>query len=212
MSDGSTIMLRLKNETAELHTYAENRPLQRDMLKGTLPHSLYSAYLSQLLCVHDALESQLRSRSSAHDAMTSVFKPHQQRVDDLRSDLAFLGVDHEAVTAGKAAQRVIDCIKQTADSNAVALLGMLYVLEGSTNGSKFIAKGMMRRQNMQPGPGLSYLDPYGDAQMENWQAFKRDMDAAIFTPDEADAIVASASTMFRGIAEISDETYEPVPA
>jgi heme oxygenase len=204
-----TIMQRLKVETADLHTYAERRPLQGEMLKGSIARSRYGAYLGQLMLVHRTLEATLTEHASRAD-LDCVFKPHQRRHDDLRTDLAFLEVDADAIEPLPATSRLIEQIQTVATDHPVALLGMLYVLEGSTNGSKFIAKGMMRTHNMQPGPGLRYLDPYGDAQMKHWQAFKADMDAMELNEQQADAIVDAAKHMFQAIADISDEVHEPV--
>ncbi len=213
MSDQQpSIMLELKDQTAELHRYAEHRPLQREMLKGSISRDLYAAYLGQLLWVHGTLERALDTQCESHEAFGIVLRPYQQRLGDLRVDLEFLGVNTDDVEPLPATQQMIDIIKETAKTTPVALLGMLYVLEGSNNGSKYIAKSMMRGHNMQPGPGLTYLDPYGEEQMNRWQAFKRDMDTAGFEEKEVKLLVDAAKVMFQGIADISDAVYEPVAA
>ena len=87
---------------------------------------------------------------------------------------------------------------------------MLYVLEGSTNGSKFIARAIRREYGLGEGPGASYLDPHGELQQERWQAFKRDMDDVGFTETEASAIIDAACRMFRALTDVSDELSETV--
>lgn len=211
MSDGS-IMQLLKEQTHDLHTYAEQRPLQKAMLKGTLERDRYAAYLGQLMWVHKTLEDAIAANRQTHGAFDIVLRPYQQRYEDLRTDLAFLGVDCGAVSAGAATQRVMDEITALAERLPVALLGMMYVLEGSNNGSKFIARSIMKAYQIAPGPGVSYLDPYGEEQMPRWQHFKRDMDAATFTEQERQELIAAAKLMFQCIADVSDEVFEPVAA
>ena len=82
---------------------------------------------------------------------------------------------------------------------------MLYVLEGSTNGSKFIAAALHRAWGFEPGPGLSYLDPHGDLQKQRWLAFKHDMDAAGFSEADAAVLIDAARLVFQSVADISDE-------
>lgn len=207
-----SVMIELKQQTAELHTYAEQRPLQRAMLKGTLAREAYAAYLGQLMWVHRTLESAIDDHRHSHPAFDSVLRPYQQRHNDLLTDLAFLGVEAANVQPLPATQRVMKEITQTAEQHPVALLGMMYVLEGSNNGSKYIAKSIMRAFEMQPGPGVSYLDPYGEQQMPRWLDFKRDMDAAGFSDAECGELVAAAKVMFQCIADVSDEVLEPVAA
>ena len=65
-----------------------------------------------------------------------------------------------------------------ASEQPMALLGILYVLEGSTNGSKFIARKVRPAYELPAtGEGSAYLDPYGDVQPARWQEFKAAMDA-----------------------------------
>jgi len=89
----------------------------------------------------------------------------------------------------------------------VALLGSLYVLEGSTNGGKFLARVLRRAWNLDE-EGLSYFDPYGDQQPHRWAAFKSDMEDIGFDTDQQNAIVEAAHQTFRAIADVSDEVAD----
>src|SRR5262245_10643452 len=198
-------MARLKAATAELHRHAESRPLQRQMAKGVLPREVFVAYLGQLWVVHEALERRLREARSEHPAFATVNHTYQQREPNLRGDLAFFGRDVGTIEPALATLALIDHITAAAKRQPLALLGMLYVLEGSNNGSKYIARAISRAYGLAPGPGLSYLDPYGDQQMERWQAFKRDMDRVGFAEDQIHDIVEAAKVMFSAIAQISDQ-------
>jgi len=90
-------------------------------------------------------------------------------------------------------------------SEPASLLGLHYVLEGSNNGSRFIARGLMSAYGLAPGPGLRYLDPYGDEQRERWLAFRATMDEVGFSQEDSDRLLVAARQMFQSIVDISDD-------
>jgi heme oxygenase len=205
MSDlQSSIMQRLKTETRDLHSLAESRVLQQKIAKGAVDRTRFSAYLGQLYHVHHALESALAESSDREPAIGAIATADRMRVPDLDRDLAFYEMDRDQLEAGEAASGFASQIQETKDSNPVALLGALYVLEGSTNGGRFLARALRQSWNLD-GDGLAYFDPYGDEQPQRWAAFKRDMDGASFAAEQQEAIIEMAKSTFRAIAELSDE-------
>ncbi len=212
MADQNTnVMAKLKSATADLHTEAENRPMQRLLAKGTLPREQYVAYLGQLYWLHRTLEEVTDAAASSHRAFATVVRDDQRRTPELRADLAAHGVKADAVTPQPATEAAMTEVRRFAGDDPVSILGLTYVLEGSNNGSKYIARNLMKSYGLTPGePGLSYFDPYGDEQMPRWLAFKAAMDAAGFDEAEQKTIVDAAKAMFRMIAEISDEVDRPV--
>ena len=200
-----SIMALLKSATADLHQAAEGTPLQRQLVKGELPQDLYAAFLGQMYLVHAALEQAVRDASASHPGFCTVVREYHDREPQLRQDLAFLDIDLAAIAPIAATTAMLTDIERTAADRPIALLGMLYVLEGSTNGSKFIARALRKAYQLEQGPGVAYLDPHGELQQDRWQAFKRDMDSVGFTERESEAIIATAKGMFRSITEISLE-------
>lgn len=198
-----TIMSRLKSATDEHHRRAEERPLQRAMIKGALPRDKFAAYLGQLLHVHRRLEDTLETLAPENESLAAVFRSHYARQGDLQADLEFHG--HENGPPSAATQKMIADIDRWAEEQPVALLGPLYVLEGSMNGNKFIARSLMQAWSLGPGAGFRYLDPYGEEQRDKWAEFRASMDAQGFTPEESETIIAAAQRTFDAIAEIADE-------
>ncbi len=205
----ATIMERLKGATEDLHRMAEGRDLQRLLVRGTLPRPLYEAYLAQMHLVHAALEDRIREVAAKHPAFV-VLRDYHWRQGQLRADLEFLGGKVAPIEPRPAARALIEHIDREAADCPVALLGMLYVLEGSTNGSKFIARSIGKAYGLSAGPGLSYLDPHGDLQRDRWLTFKQDMNAVDLSENEKTRIVAAAKVTFQAIADLSDELMEPV--
>jgi len=204
-----SIMKRLREETRELHSLAESRPLQQQIARGEVDRERFAAYLGQLYLIHRELESALQSEANAHPAVARLATGDRMRVPDLIKDLQSLQLDYRELAPGAATSRFVDDVEDLRDTHPVALLGALYVVEGSTNGGKFLAKVLRRAWNTD-GDGLSYLDPYGDQQPQKWAAFKSLMDDAAFDETQKDAIVQAAHRTFRAIAEVSDEVARDV--
>jgi heme oxygenase len=205
MSDQTTsIMQRLRSETSDLHSHAESRVLQQEIAKGEVDRSHFVAYLAQLHHAHEALESALEAARDHHPAIAVLATPDRMRIPDLDRDLEFYGVDIEGVQPAEATTRFTELVDATSQSNPVALLGALYVLEGSTNGGRFLAKALRRSWDL-GAEGLAYFDPYGDDQTKQWSAFKTEMDRSVFDESQRDAMVSMARSTFEAIAEISDE-------
>jgi len=197
-------MSRLREETRELHSHAESRPLQQQIARGEVDRERFAAYLGQLYLVHKKLESTLDHAKSDSPTIDRVATADRMRVPDLESDLQFYQLDSIGLEPGAAAIRFYEVIDRLDAEDPVALLGSLYVLEGSTNGGKFLARVLRRAWNLDQ-EGLSYFDPYGDQQPHRWAAFKSDMEDMGFDNDQQNAIVDAAHETFKAIADVSDE-------
>ena len=209
MDAGTSIMDHLRDATRGLHKQAESRPLQRAMARGTLPRASYVMYLAQLRHLHAALETALDQPAASRAGLSELFTEDRRRVPDLDQDLASFNVDPAEVPALAPTQQFIERIGALLDEDPLSLLGPLYVLEGSTNGGRFLARVLERSLRLGGGTGLSYMDPYGDRQPEMWASFKRLADALALTSEQADAVTESAGRTFAAIAEISDAIVPP---
>jgi len=199
-------MDRLKNETWELHQQAEHHPFQQALVRGELPLDAYGRHLGQLRLVYGALEEALRNLRAGHPELSGLIEDRRFHEDKLADDAEHIGAEPNP-PALPATQRLIDEIGRTASERPLALLGFFYVLEGSTNGGRFIAKALRRAYEF-PGPeGTRAFDPYADGQREAWLEFKDAMGRLSLTPEDEDAIVARAKAMFQGIGAISAEMH-----
>ncbi len=200
----SSTMQLLRDSTREEHDRAEHHPFQQALLRGELSRRQYGQWLAQMYLVHDALESALREVADGHDFVREVVRDYQYQVPYLLEDLDFLGIDPEVVTPLPATVRFLDRLED-ARQDPTRLLGLHYVLEGSNNGSRYIARQVAATYGLSPGPGLRYLDPYGERQREYWMTFKSDMGRCGFADDDNHRLVAAAKEMYRSIAELSSD-------
>jgi heme oxygenase len=197
-----TVMERLRAETADLHGSAEGKDFQRRMVRGELNREEYGRWLGQMLLVHRALEAPLRALMQRDPAFAAV-REEQLQEPYLLEDLNALGVDPAAVEPLAPTSALVQTIERQAGESPLSLLGHHYVLEGSNNGNRYIARQLVPALGLQER-GHRYLDPYGAEQPAKWAQFKRDMDAAGFSSADADQLVEAARGMFTAIGEISD--------
>lgn len=205
ITEQTGVMERLKESTTALHKAAEEHPFQQAMIRGRLSVAAYVNYLSQMLAVHGALEAAMRKHASV-SAVRSVVRPHHFREHLLLEDIAILGAEPEAPLP--ATSEFMAEMQQAIELEPISLLGFLYVLEGSTNGSKFIAKSVKRSLKLDGGRGTAYLNPHGDKQTERWAAFKENMANSHWDEQGNMALLDAAKAMFEGVIQMSDELLD----
>jgi len=205
-------MLVLRNETAEHHRRAEQHEFQRQMARGTLPQALYVRWLGQMLLVHSALEAHLERLVTRDPGLRALFDDSRRKAPALRTDLLHFQAA-EDVAPLPATRRLADLFDRLSRERPRALLGAYYVLEGSTNGSKFIARRVRPAYGLPAtGPGSAYLDPYGDLQPARWQEFKAAMDALQLPSDDVASMTVAAQQTFDAIRELgADLLALPIP-
>ena len=94
---------------------------------------------------------------------------------------------------------------ELAETDPVALLGASYVMEGSTNVSRFIAPNVRKAYDLpDDGRGTSYLDSYRDRQPDMWKQFKDAMNDLALGDTEVGSIVAAACNTFDGVTAIGE--------
>ena len=199
----STLMSRLKAQTAEQHSRAEGRALQRSLATGAASRDLYADWLSQMFLVHQAIERALAVAPSS--ALIDLARRSPSHAAHVQSDLAALGRSQSpAPIPTSSVDRLISDF-QSPTLDPAQLFGMFYVLEGSMNGNRYIAMAIRKGLGLPPGTADAYLDPYGPRQREVWAEFRTQADAAPVSEPEVEAAVRGARRMFDAIAALSDE-------
>lgn len=198
----SDVMEALRSGTAELHQLAESQDFQRRMARGELTRPEYAAWLGQMLLIHRALESALAELRPSDRRFDPVVVEHFKE-PNLVADLAALGAGEAEPLP--ATRRILERIAAARRDEPLRLLGFHYVLEGSMNGNRFLARRLGPALGLTAGRGDRYLDPYGDRQREIWSQFKQEMLRVGFTPGDGELLVDGAREMFRAISELSVE-------
>lgn len=207
-----SIMARLREQTSAQHKYAESRPLEQGLLRGTLPRTAYVEVLRQRLAIHRVLEPRVLTSCADFAFVAQLVEPRLLQEQNLRQDLLHFGVSPDSVEPLPAARRLIAEIERLAAQHPPALLGVYYVFEGSKNGARYVARSVRAAYGLAAGPGTLYLDPHGDEQRALWQQFKDQMDLAPFSAIDRDEIVAAAQLTFECVASLDDEILALAPA
>jgi heme oxygenase len=201
------VMTRLRDETADDHKRAETGPLERALVSGHLRQPQFVEYLAQRWLIHRELERHIGTLCGTDARLTNLVPDVLRQESNVRADLAHFGRDVESIQPRRATGGFLSHVENIARVRPVALLGCYYVLEGSENGARYIARAVIGAYRLTPGQGTRYLDPHGEEQRPLWAAFKQRMDAVGFDDDEIDAMVAEARQMFAAIRELDDEIW-----
>ncbi|MEO1009143.1 MAG: biliverdin-producing heme oxygenase [Planctomycetota bacterium] len=197
----------LKSGTWDLHQTAENGHFQKRLVKGELGRGEYAALLAQLLVVHRALEASIEHAGRHCERVRSLNEDQPTHSPRLEQDLSTLGVEPATVRPVSAAEDFASWLNATAHKNPTAVIGPQYVLEGSTNGNRFIARAIGPALGLE-GDGLRYLESYGDEQRECWGRFRSRLDRLDLDADALDGIVAAARRTFEGIHAINTQLLD----
>lgn len=203
----ATLMERLKEETWPMHQEAERQALEQDLVKGALSREMFREYLAQRFLVHRELEAALRRLRDSDPRAKAIVHDHQFHESRALEDFEFYGGNPADIAPLPATRQAIDAIAATEKSAPIALLGIQYVFEGSTNGARYIARAVRKAYDLQGAEGTRYLDPYGDEQRTRWQAFKEGVNAQQFTPDEEAAVIEAAKETFGYVTNVGREIY-----
>lgn len=169
------------------------------MQEGKLPQSRFAAQMACWLTVHSQLEDAIAA--SETPACNVVWQSAMARTSHLRHDLACHGDVDMTASAATATMGVVTWIATLADQDPEALLGPLYVLEGSKLGGTILRKCL--DEAYQCGPeALSYFWASGTSPMPDFKAFKERMESALPTKEQQDRVVAAASEMFDRLTDV----------
>jgi heme oxygenase len=202
---GGGIMERLKTATADLHAAAERHPVQTALVRAEASLELYAAWLGQMRHVHATLEAALRAQRAMRPEWAEVIQDDLMQADRLTLDLEELGAASRPPSP--AARVFVAEVEGLASRAPAALLGVNYVLEGSKNGNRFIARAMRRRWSPERALGLRYLDPHGEAQPGRWAAYKVAMNALPLNAVELESMVEAARDTFAAVTAISADLH-----
>lgn len=196
----STIALQLRESTRSAHNSAEGHGFQKELGSGSLPLPTYSAYLSQLFLVHQALESAMNGQPY----MGPVVSQEQLQTEFLRQDLDALGVNPAEITPVNTTKTMLNRINELAKSSPTALLGYHYVLLGSKHGGKFIASVSKKSYSL-GSRGAFYFDPYGPEFQQHWQHFVNGINRLTLPEAEIEHMLFAASEMFAFVESLGSE-------
>jgi len=147
----------LKSQTAFAHKRLENLPVSSCILSPEMKIEDYAHYLKLMYDVHNDVEKNIYPLLSPFiDDLKEREKKHL-----IKEDLNFLNYNKPASTP------VFNIENQTIPF----ALGILYVVEGSSLGGRFILKNLETIPGLDNGKGVSYFTGYGNKTGSQWKNF-----------------------------------------
>jgi heme oxygenase len=92
-------------------------------------------------------------------------------------------------------------------------LGVIYVLEGSTNGAqKAIAPALFRTKGWGPENGAAFYNAYGDNQSVLWNNFVEFLNKQVFDESQIKTAIDSAIKTFEALQQRVDAAFPQLPS
>lgn len=206
----------LRRHTWDLHQRAEKHPGHGALFRGRVPFDFFLDQSAQTLLVQRVMDAAL-SAARRDPVLATLVEDYHIRSSRLEADLVACGRDVADVRAMPPTAALLARIDRARAEPAV-LLGVLYVLEGSTNGAGFIARALRRAFGESAEPALRWLDPHGDQQAQRWQRFREALDRLTLSEAQREMAATGARETFAWTIAVLDElcvrygvqTTEPV--
>ena len=196
------IMERLKTETVADHKRLESCPYFAALAEHKLPLECYVNQLKALAIIHGVLESTLAESSC--DPVASVWNDSLRKRPLLAEDLEFFNprIEPDYMPAIEAALAMTEKIRIRSIEDPPALLGYLYVFEGSTLGNHMHRPDITAAFHLEGLNGCRYYASYEEQVPEKWRQFKHTMEAALGDANLHDPIISAAHEAFAGLENL----------
>jgi heme oxygenase len=162
----------LKDAIRQRHARMERLPFIAALINGTLPLQCYISHLQAMEIVHTGCIQQLyRPGPPELKEFALIFLKRNSHTVALQSDLDAL--DHlilpDCLEALEHARSIVAELKET--KHPEALLGLLYVLEGTTKGNKVHLPDVINCFGDEVSNATRYYAGYGEKNDHYWQEF-----------------------------------------
>jgi len=190
-----SLMTLVRNAISESHNEIEETAFSVAMMDGSMGKEDYARGLSQLRQIHFSLECAIRDSTIA----SPFFRGEMVRTATIDRDLHSLGLSRYSFTLLPQTTTIIDQITRWGITEQAALLGCLYVLEGSRMGSLVIAKPLAKTLGLAAGSvaGIEYHTEGGAQTPMRVRQLKEQLDQAQFDDATKDALKNGAVVFMR---------------
>ncbi|MFS0856477.1 biliverdin-producing heme oxygenase [Paenibacillus taichungensis] len=185
----STIMERLKSETAHYHRQVEQNEYAKAIMNQTVSLGEYKKYLEKFYGFLKPLEEQAVQQPFWES--TGLDIGIRGKANLLENDLRNLGASEEEISQVPLCKDLPDI------STPARLFGYLYVIEGSTNGGQIMTKRLSQFLPIDANRGLEYFNAYGTETRTRWAEFTELLRQSITAEEDHDIMVHTASETFR---------------
>jgi heme oxygenase (biliverdin-producing, ferredoxin) len=200
-----SIMNVVRSAIAASHFQIEQTDFSKGMLDGSMNPSDYSRGLVQLWEIHQALEASVANCPE----VAAYFSPEMIRTATIDRDLTTFGYARSSFTILPQTKSIVGQIHDWTANAPMALLGCIYVLEGSRMGSLVIAKPLAKSLGLPIGSvaGIEYHTEGAVSTPLRLRSFKEKVDRAGFD-SQAESNLTQGAVKFM---EMLNDLYAVLP-
>ena len=196
MSDGISLHLRLKRETAAAHRCLE---AQLGLLDSRLDVPRYRRVLEVFYGFYAPIETDVQRLAAAHQVLGF---PLRARAQLIGRDLLALGLSPSEFMA------LARCGDRPALTRLEDLGGCLYVLEGACLGGQIVAPLLCRRLGVAKDRGTAFFAGDEERTLQRWAAVVAWLDALPDSGASPDRIIDAARATFDAFSRWASLTRE----
>lgn len=176
---------QLKNRTSFAHRQLESLPISASILSPDLKIADYAHYLSLMHDVHKSLQDRI------YPLLSNIISDLKERkkTNLIENDLSYLNYKKDNIVP----------VFNNQEISIPFALGILYVVEGSSLGGRFILKNIETIPRLDTQNGVSYFTGYGNKTGSYWKAFLNALTAYETDFNCADEIIEGAVYAFDAI-------------
>lgn len=202
-----SLMEELKAVTFSAHTRLQAAPFFGALAACQLPLESYVGQLRALFAIHGVLEQSLAK--CIDERIASVWNVDMCKLSMLQQDLRYFEPRTVAdiKEAVELALKTADGLRLRSLEEPLALLGWVYVLEGSTLGAVVVRPLVARALVLAGEDGMAYLNSYGAEVGARWEQYGQRMNALSLSADERGQIVRAAGELFVALETVFHALY-----
>ena len=199
------VMSLVRSAISASHFQIEQTAFSKAMMDGGMNPLDYSRGLVQLWHIHFALERSVPKRPE----IASYFTPEMVRTATIQRDLRAFGFDKNHFAPLEETNIIVDQLQAWERNAPYALLGCIYILEGSRMGSLVIAKPLGRSLGLASGTtdGLEYHTEGALATPLRLRSFKEKVDSSGFDAKTESELIEGAVKFM----ELLNNLYDALP-
>ena len=185
-----SVMNLVRSAISASHFQIEQTAFSKGMLDGSMTATNYSRGLVQLWHVHGALESIATSCTE----VSGFFTKEMIRTETIRRDLQAFGFNLDSFGKMIETIAIVEQMKDWALKSPYAILGCIYILEGSRMGSLMIAKPLGHTLGLASGEvaGIEYHTEGAVSTPMRLRSFKEKVDQAGLGADAETELIQGA--------------------
>lgn len=205
------LMSRLKQETQPLHTKLEKLPFITALANGSLPLVSYVNQLRAFATAFGTLEHE--TTTIVEPSIRAVLGAGESRFSHLLRDLSCFGekMIPEIIEVKRHADAMAARIRLLGVEDPIALMGYVYVLQGTILGNRVHLPDITRTFNIDSSHGAAFYAGYGARTDEYWAIFSSLMNSFDNGEGVNERILSMALEAFAFMEDIHKALY-PIPA